>query len=224
MMERMRWLRTRLLLTVSLGLFALFLLGLLLTGHAQNNAERAEHGQSSMDLWAYATGAEFGQATFENWESEFLQMGMYVVLTAFLLQQGSAESKPIGREAEVEEDPRQHRDDPEAPWPVRKGSAFVLTLYENSLALMFGVLFALSFWLHAVTGVAKYNSEQLLHGGEAISTAGFVATSEFWFESFQNWQSEFLAVAVIVGGSIWLRQRSSPQSKPVHAPHSQTGV
>jgi hypothetical protein len=224
----MRWLRLRLLFTVTFGLFVLFLLGLLLVGHAQANDERADHGEPPQGLWSYAASADFGQAVAENWESEFLQMGMYVLLTAHLLQKGSAESRPLGGQAEADfegdEDPRLHRDDPDAPWPVRRGSPLVLRLYENSLAIMFFVLFALSVWFHAITGAAKYSEEQLLHGGEPVGTVAYLGTSEFWFESLQNWQSEFLAVAVIVIGSIWLRQRASPESKPVHAPHSRTGA
>lgn len=97
-------------------------------------------------------------------------------------------------------------------------------MYENSLALAFAVVFLLSWWLHAVTGARVYGEEQQQHGGTAVTTWQYLRTSQFWFESFQNWQSEFLAVAAIVGGSIFLRQRSSPQSKPVHASHSDTGV
>ncbi|WP_343066662.1 DUF6766 family protein [Kribbella qitaiheensis] len=125
--------------------------------------------------------------------------------------------------APQDEDPRGHRDDPDAPWPVRHGSELVLRLYENSLAVAFGLCFALSIWLHAVTGAGAYSEDQQVHGGEAVTTWQYVRTSQFWFESFQNWQCEFLAVAAIIGGSIYLRQRSSSQSKPVHAPNAKTG-
>jgi hypothetical protein len=220
----MRWLRLRALLTVNLLLFVLFLLGVLFTGHAHENDELAEHGQPTQTLVQYAGSSSFGETVFENWESEFLQMGMYVLLTAFLVQKGSAESKPLRGPAEQDEDPRQHRDDPQAPWPVRQGSELLLRLYENSLAIGFAVAFLLSFWLHAVTCARAYNEDQLMHGGSTVSSWGYVATSQFWWESFQHWQSEFLAVAAIVGGSIFLRQRSSAQSKPVHAPHADTGA
>jgi uncharacterized protein DUF6766 len=219
----MRWIRLRALLTVNLVLFFVFLIGLVLTGHAQDNAELADHGQPPQTLGQYVGSSSFGEAVFENWESEFLQMGMYVLLTAYLVQKGSAESRPIDEPTPQDEDPRDHRTDREAPWPVRHGSAVVLKLYENSLAIAFGLVFLLSFWLHAVTGAASYSQEQELHGGTAVTTWGYLETSQFWYESFQNWQSEFLAVAAIVGGSIYLRQRRSAQSKPVHAPHSATG-
>jgi len=220
----MRWLRLHALLTVNLVLFFLFMLGVLFTGHAHENDDLAEHNQPTQSLVEYAGSSSFGETVFENWESEFLQMGMYVLLTAFLLQKGSAESKPVDERAEQEEDPREHRNDPEAPWPVRQGSELVLKLYENSLAIAFGVVFLLSFWLHAVTGAGAYSEDQLMHGGEAVTTWQYLRTSQFWFESFQNWQSEFLAVAAIVGGSIFLRQRNSPQSKPVHASNAETGA
>ncbi|WP_109507067.1 DUF6766 family protein [Nocardioides speluncae] len=219
----MRVLRNNGLLLVTLGLFAVFLVGLLLTGHAEQNAELAEHGERSANLWAYAVSADFGQAVFENWESEFLQMGMYVVLTAYLLQKGSAESRPPDGGIDSDEPPEAHQTDQGVPWPVCRGGV-ALTLYKNSLAILFTLLFGASMWLHAVSGAAKYSDDQLQHGGEAVSAWSYLGTSEFWFESFQNWQSEFLAVAVLVAATIWLRQQRSPQSKPVHAPHSQTGV
>jgi len=201
-----------------------FMLGVLFTGHAHENDDLAEHNQPTQSLVEYAGSSSFGETVFENWESEFLQMGMYVLLTAFLLQKGSAESKPVDKQAEQDEDPREHRNDPQAPWPVRHGSDLLLKLYENSLAIAFGIVFLLSFWLHAVTGAGAYSEDQMLHGSEAVTTWQYLQTSQFWFESFQNWQSEFLAVAAIVGGSIFLRQRNSPQSKPVHAPNAATGA
>jgi hypothetical protein len=219
----MRWVRLRALLLVNLGLFALFLIGVLFTGHAHENEDLKDHGQPTQSLVEYAGSSSFGETVFENWESEFLQMGMYVLLTTFLIQKGSAESRPVDEPAPQDEDPRNHRDDPKAPWPVRHGSELVLRLYENSLAIAFGVVFLLSFWLHAVTGAGAYSEDQQLHGGEAVTAWQYVRTSQFWFESFQNWQSEFLAVAAIIGGSVYLRQRSSSQSKPVHAPNAQTG-
>jgi hypothetical protein len=217
------WVRLRALLLVNLALFALFLVGVLLTGHAHENEDLSDHDQPTQTLLQYAGSSSFGETVFENWESEFLQMGMYVLLTTFLVQKGSAESRPLDEPAPQDEDPRKHRDDPDAPWPVRRGSELVLRLYENSLAIAFGIVFALSIWLHAVTGAGAYSEEQQLHGGEAVTAWQYVRTSQFWFESFQNWQSEFLAVAAIIGGSVYLRQRSSSQSKPVHAPNAQTG-
>lgn len=219
----MRWLRLRGLLLANLLLFFGFLVGLAFTGHANENAELTDHGQPAQTLTQYLGSSSFGEAVFENWESEFLQMFMYVLLTAYLVQKGSAESRPLGKAAPQDEDPRDHRDDPQAPWPVRHGSAVVLKLYENSLAIAFGLAFLVTIWLHAATGAGAYSEEQELHGSPAVTTWQYLGTSQFWYESLQNWQSEFLAVAAIIGGSIYLRQRRSAQSKPVHAPHSETG-
>ncbi len=175
-----------------------------------------------MGLLAYLSSGDFLEATFENWESEFLQMGMYVVLTAYLFQKGSSESKPVGEPAPQDQDPRTVRDRSGAPWPVRRGG-WVLKLYENSLSIMFFTLFAVSVLLHAIGGAAAYSDDQLNHGGEAVSVGQYLLTSQFWFESMQNWQSEFLAIAVMVGASVFLRQRGSAESKPVAAPHGETG-
>jgi hypothetical protein len=160
---------------------------------------------------------------FENWESEFLQMAMYVVLTAVLIQQGSAESKQGDGSDPQDEDPLEHQTDTDAPRPVRTGG-LALTLYEHSLSLALFALFALSFVLHAAGGAKAYSAEQVAHGGSEVRILEYVTTSQFWFESLQNWQSEFLAVLAIVVLSIFLRQRGSAESKPVHAPHTATGT
>ena len=219
----MIWLKNHGLLIVNLALFLVFLGGMTLTGWQAYNQEQLEHGAAAVALGSYLASGAYGEAVFENWESEFLQMGMYVVLTAFLFQKGSSESKPIDGPAPQDADPRRARNTKTAPWPVRRGG-WVLALYENSLALLFFVLFALSIVAHAITGAAAYNEEQLQHGQPGTSVWGFIGTSEYWFQSFQNWQSEFLAVAVIVIGSVYLRQRGSGESKPVAAPHAETGA
>lgn len=218
----MTWLRHHGLLTVNIILFLTFLAGMTLTGWQVANAELVQHGMPPEGLAAFVASGDFVEAVFENWESEFLQMGSYVVMTVFLFQKGSSESKPIGIPAPQDEDPRRHRDDPKAPWPVRRGGMW-LVLYENSLLLLFGALFLASFAAHAAGGATAYSEEQLEHGGAAVSLLEYLGTSQFWFESFQNWQSEFMVVAVLVGASIYLRQRGSGESKPVHTPHAETG-
>ena len=170
----------------------------------------------------YLGSGHFIEAIFENWESEFLQMGMYVVLTAFLFQKGSSESKPVDEPAPQDEDPREAANRPDAPWPVRRGG-WMLTLYEHSLSGLFFILFFLSIAGHAIGGAKTYSDEELAHGGQPVTTLQYLGSSQFWFESFQNWQSEFLAVAVIVFASVYLRQRGSPESKPVAEPHHETG-
>src|SRR5687767_14365981 len=205
---------------VMLSLFVLTLVGQLMAGHSAHNAEQEAHGQSTVSVGEYVTSSDFLEAVAENWESEFLQMGLFVLLSVFLYQRGSSESKRIDEPEPVDQDPRDASDDPKSPWPVRQGR-LVLAVYEHSLSIALLLLFAASFALHAMQGAAAYNEEQLAHGGETISTAAYLATGQFWFESFQNWQSEFLAIAVLGVLSIWLRERGSPQSKPVAAPHDE---
>jgi hypothetical protein len=217
------WLRDHGLLVANLALFVIFIGGMVLTGVRVYNDEQAEHGGETVTPAGYLLTGDFVEATFENWESEFLQMGMYVVLTVFLFQRGSSESKPIDEPAPQDEDPREHADDPEAPWPVKRGG-WVLRAYEHSLAAAFFLMFLGSWLLHAAGGAPAYSEEQVAHGGTPVGFGEYITTSQFWFESFQNWQSEFLAVAAIVGCSVYLRQRSSPESKPVAAPHVETGA
>jgi hypothetical protein len=204
------------------GFFLIFLIGQILTGYRTYNQDQREHGEETIGLRSYLNTGHFVEATFENWESEYLQMAFYVLFTAFLYQRGSSESKDPDTKEPVDEDPRDARGRPDAPWPVRAGGA-VLRLYEHSLTIALLLLFLFSFCLHAWGGAREYSQEQISHGGHAVSTLQFVETAEFWFQSFQNWQSEFLAVASLAVLSIFLRQRCSPESKPVAAPHSQTG-
>jgi hypothetical protein len=212
--------------SLSIVMFALFFvatLGMVATGQRNYNDEQQEHGQQPVGVVAYLTTGAFVEAFFENWESEFLQMGLYVLLTAFLFQKGSAESKDPDADEPVDADPRGERDKPDAPGPVERGGLGLL-LYENSLAIALFALFALTFVLHVLGGAADYNEQQLAHGGETISTLGYLVTSRMWFESFQNWQSEFVSVGALVVLSIFLRQRGSPESKPVAAAHAETGA
>ena len=205
---------------LSLSLFSLFLVFLVaqsLTGWRTYNSDNAEHHEPRIGYAAYLTTGHFVEATFENWESEFLQMGSYVLLTVWLVQKGSAESNALEGSEESGDEPT-----PESPTPVRRGG-WRLAVYERSLGIAFGLLFLLSFVLHALGGARAFSAEQIAHGQPAVSTLRFLTTSEFWFQSFQNWQSEFVAVFTIVVLSIFLRQRGSSESKPVEAPHSQTG-
>jgi hypothetical protein len=221
-----RFLRENGLSVVAFSLFAICLVGQMLTGLVEHNDDQREHGRPTIGVAQYVRSGHFVEATFENWESEFLQMAAFVVLTAMLRQKGSPESKKLAGDEEVDEDPRDAHRSPQrlakAPWPVRRGGV-VLKLYEHSLSLALVLLFATSFTLHAIGGASEYSEEQLAHGGAAISTLAYIGTARFWFESFQNWQSEFLAVGALFVLTIWLREKGSPQSKPVVAPHSETG-
>ena len=210
---------------LSIALFALFLVflvGQALTGWREEVNELSEHGRDAITLGDYLTSGGFLEATMENWESEFLQMAAYVLFTVSLFQKGSSESKDPDKREAVDRDPRQARHRKDAPGPVRAGG-WQLWLYERSLSLALIGLFLISFVLHAVGGALDYNEEQALHGEPSITVMEYLRTSRFWFESFQNWQSEFLAIGVMVVLSVFLRQRGSPESKPVDTPHHVTG-
>jgi hypothetical protein len=203
-------------------LFAVTMAGQAVTGWLDRNDDAREHGAAAVPFSTYLMSGHFWEATGENWESEFLQMAAFVLFTVFLRQKGSAESKRVGAVESVDLDPRSHAGDPNAPWPVRRGG-LVLMLYEHSLGLTFTALFVISITIHALGGAAEYNEEQREHGEPQLTVTEYVGTSRFWFESFQNWQSEFLSLAAMVLGTIYLRQRGSAESKPVFAAHDETG-
>ena len=219
-----RILRENGLTIVLLLLFLAFWAGQSFVGHREFDNEQREHGQAEISYGAYLTTGHFWEATGENWESEFLQMFGYVILTAMLYQKGSAESKKLDEPEPVDRDPRAGRRKSKVPGPVRRGG-WALKLYENSLSLAFLSMFLISIVIHAIAGAAVYREEQASHGEPAGgSVLAYVGTSRFWLESLQNWQSEFLAIASMVVLSIFLRQRGSPESKPVDSPHDETGT
>jgi len=211
---------------LSIVMFLLFffaLIGQSITGFMEYNDDQQTHNQPDITFPQYLLSGHFVEAVFENWESEFLQMGAYVLLTVFLFQKGSAESKDPDKEEKVDEDPRDAKNK-DVPSPVKK-RGLALKLYENSLTIALFLLFLVSFFLHAAGGHDEYNKEQMEHGSsETVTVLGYMATSRFWFESFQNWQSEFMSVGALVVLSIFLRQRGSPESKSVASPHSETGT
>lgn len=199
---------------VVMSLFILFLGCQFITGWHVKNSELAEVKMPPLSLTAYFYSPHFMQATFENWESEFLQMGMYVLLTVALRQKGSAESKSLTEKEEVDRKPIAHQN---APWAVKK-RGIILAVYQHSLSIAFVILFLLSFIFHFTGSFNNYNEEQMEKHLQTVQWTDYLTDSQFWFESFQNWQSEFLAVGAIVLLSIWLREKGSPQSKPVDAP------
>lgn len=201
-------------------LFVISLAGQIFTGLHQHNHEMAEQGGQPASFTSYLFSGHFIQSTFENWESEFLQMALFVILSMFLFQKGSSESKDPEGEEEVDRDADPRKKD--APWPVKKGG-FILAIYQRSLSLALTLLFLLSFLLHWYGSLKDFNEEAGLSGEPMQSAVQYLGNSRFWFESFQNWQSEFLSVLAIVVLSVFLREKSSPQSKPVDAPDSETG-
>jgi hypothetical protein len=199
-------------LTIALlAAFAASLAGMAVSGWHVQAEELRDHGQATIDLATYAMSGQFVSAVFENWESEFLQMAAFVALTALLYQRGSAESRDPdepGGEA-----PHQR------PGPRNLGT----WLYAYSLGIVLAALFVLSFLGHLFGSFDRAAEVAALHGTEAPRLPSYLAQPQFWFESFQNWQSEFLSTAALVLLSIWLRFHGSPESKPVDAPHTATG-
>lgn len=195
---------------LSIALLALFLIsfiGQIVTGRAEYNDARVRHGDAPVDYAQYLRTGNFLEATMENWESEFLQMASYVLLTALLFQKGSAESKDPDRVDATNSEPTRS-------W-----------LYAHSLSLALFALFVTSFALHAIGGAHAFNEEELWKGrADLVSPLGYLLKSRFWFESFQNWQSEFFSIWVMIVLSIFLRQKNSPESKPIGSPNSQTGT
>jgi hypothetical protein len=204
---------------VFITLFLLTLLAQAFTGWHEYNAELEQENASAVGLLTYLQSGHFISATFENFESEFLQMALYVVLTVGLRQKGSAESKSLDEKEEVDREPQPGKD---APWAVNKGG-WILKLYESSLFLTFMILFLISWYLHFYGSWIDHNEQQVLNGEPADTKVSYLLQANFWFETFQNWQSEFLSIASIVVFTIFLRQKGSPESKPVDAPDSETG-
>ncbi|PIO99165.1 DUF6766 family protein [Pleomorphomonas carboxyditropha] len=202
-------------LTVALmAMFLVSVAGMIWTGHAHHNQELTEHGAPAIGLLAYLGSGAFLSALFENWESEFLQMSAYVILTAMLFQRGSSESRDP-------DDPDRPND--ELPADLRQRHPILSWLYTNGLGLALAALFVLSFILHWSASFAAANEEALRHGAAPRSMGAYFLDAQLWFESFQNWQSEFLSTAVLVVLSIFLRQKGSPESKPVGATNAETG-
>jgi hypothetical protein len=198
---------------VMLGLFAVFWAGQSVAGWLEQREEEQRHGRPAPAWTDYVTSGEFLESTAENWESEFFQMGAFVLLSAFLFQRGSAESK----------DPDDKASPPRRPRVAHRGG-LAMSLYSHSLSIALIVLFLISFTLHAVGGRVAYNHDAEAHGRPTLSLVGFLASPTFWFQSLQNWQSEFLSVGALVVLSIFLRERGSAQSKPVDAPNDETGT
>jgi len=209
--------------SLSIAFLLLFLFGLagqIIFGLQEYNKDLQEWGGQSVGWAAYLKSGHFIEATFENWESEFLQMALLVWLTIFLRQKGSSESKKCDEPNEVDREPSPDRKD--APWPVKKGGLW-LKFYKNSLTITLLILFILSFILHAYGSLKDENTQNMLQRKPLEHWSDYLSGSRLWFESFQNWQSEFLSIFAIIILSIFLRQKGSSQSKPVDASYEETG-
>lgn len=208
---------------LTLAFLAMFLFCIVfqaVTGWKEHNSELQQDNYPPTSFTEYIASAHFVEATFENWESEFLQMALFVLLTRGLRQKGSSESKKLDEEEEVDRKPDPNKQD--APWPVHRGG-LILTLYKNSLSIVLTLLFLLSFGLHFYGSFVESNEEHIRKGLPTETAGAYLVGAKFWFESFQNWQSEFLSIAAIIVLSIYFRQHGSPQSKPVDAANNETG-
>jgi len=209
--------------SLSIVFFSLFVISIVaqtVFGFKEYNKELTELGAATINISKYFSTGHFIESTFENWESEFLQMALFVLLTIFLKEKGSSESKSFEKDEPVDREPDPNRKG--APWPVRKGG-FILKIYKHSLTIALFLLFIASFILHFYGSLKDQNLQNALRGEPLESVYNYFVDSRFWFESFQNWQSEFLSVFAIIVLSIYLRQKGSSQSKPVDAPNMETG-
>jgi hypothetical protein len=217
-----RFLKNNGLTVVLMLLFAFSIIGQWLTGWRVENEELAKHGGHALTLGAYTTNPQFISTIFENWESEFLQMSAYVLLTCWFFQKGSAESSDP--EAPPRDDDLEGQARKQGAPAILKRGPVARWIYANSLGIALLLLFLASFLLHWKYSAAQAAQEALSHGQAPMSMGEHLFNAQLWFESFQNWQSEFLSTAVLVVLTIFLRQRESPESKAVAAPHGQTGA
>jgi hypothetical protein len=189
-----------------LVIFLAALIGQAIAGHILHNEDAMAHGGTTMTFWRYVVSSDFGNAVMENWQSEYLQFMLFMLATIWLIERGSPESKEPGKEG-VE--------------TLKEQKTYI---YSNSLLIVMSIIFFGSWFAQSVTGWTEFNAQQTDHHEKAVSWIGYVGSADFWEATLQNWQSEFLAVGSFVALTVYLRQRGSPESKPVGAPHDATGV
>jgi hypothetical protein len=206
-------------------LFLIVLIGEAIAGHADFNQRQLTNGLPPISMGRYLTSASFGTDVAENWQSEYLQFFLYIFLTVWLLQKGSPESKSLddaGLESDQEQKVGRYADENSPKWA--RAGGFRLRLFSNSLGLVMGLIFLASWATQSIAGVAAFNEEQLSKLQDPVSWPAYLLEPDFWNRTLQNWQSELLAVASMAILSIFLRQRGSPQSKPVGTAHTATGI
>jgi hypothetical protein len=206
-------------------LFLAAVVGQAVAGHISYNHEQVAHGEPTISLGRYLTSSAFGQAVMENWQSEYLQFMLFMLATVWFLQRGSPESKELdqaGRETKREQKIGRYAQARSPVW-ARTGGLRT-AIYSNSLLIVMSLIFFGAWLAQSLTGWTDYNEVQRAHGDPAISWGAYVGSAEFWEGTLQNWQSEFLAVGSFSVFAIFLRQRGSPESKPVGEPHETTGA
>ena len=220
-----RFVRDHSLSLFFLAIFLAALAGQAIAGHALHNEQAAAHAGQEISFWHYVTGSDFGNAVMENWQSEYLQFLLFMLATIWLVQRGSPESKKpneAGMESERKQRLGEHATQDSPLW-ARVGGLRT-ALYSNSLLIAMAIIFLGSWFAQSVTGWTDFNAEQVDHGDPKVSWLSYIGSSTFWESTLQNWQSEFLAVGSFAVLAIFLRQRGSPESKPVGAPHDATGA
>ncbi len=222
-----RWLYEQSLTLFFLTIFLATVVGQSVAGQRSHNDEQQAHGGAPISYWDYVASSDFGRAMMENWQSEYLQFALFILMTIWLVQKGSNESKPLDDAHKGRESDQKQQIGGYAP---QNGPAWAKTrdwrtaLYSNSLLLTMTVIFLGSWLAQSLTGSTVYNQEQLQHDEATVSWLEYVLTPQFWEETLQNWQSEFLAVGTMAVYTIYLRQRGSPESKPVGSPYDETGA
>jgi hypothetical protein len=206
------------------ALFVVTLTAQSVAGQRVLNADRRAHGGDPLSWWSYVSSPDFGQAVMENWQSEYLQFTLFILATIWLVQKGSNESKPPG-EAGLESDRKQKLGGyaPEDAPRWAKARGWRTAVYQYSLVLVMLALFLGSWFAQSATAWRAFNAEQREHDEATVGWAGYIVSADFWERTLQNWQSEFLAVGTMAIFTVYLRQRGSPESKPVGSPHAETG-
>jgi hypothetical protein len=219
-----RYLRENSLTLFFLAIFLLAVVGQAFVGHANFNNEQLAHQDEPISLWRYVTSSSYAVDVTENWQSEYLQFTLLILAAVWFVQKGSPESKPPGEEGAGSDEEQKVGEYAEADSPAwAKVGGLRRWLYSNSLVLVMGSLWLGSWVAQLVTGRVTYNAEQLDHQELGLTLWQYAGSSDFWNRTLQNWQSEFLAVASMAVFSVWLRQRGSPESKPVGEPHHSNG-
>jgi hypothetical protein len=216
-----RFVRENSLSLFFLAIFLAALVGQAIAGHNVFNGEALQHGESTISFWRYLSSSHFAQAVTENWQSEYLQFALFALATVWLVQKGSPESKELekaGTESDSDQKVGEHAGQDSPRW-ARYGDLRT-TIFSNSLIIVMALVFFASWFAQSVSGRNVFNEEAVAHGDEKVSWLGYIGSSDFWEATFQNWQSEFLAVGSFAVLAIFLRQRGSPESKPVGAPTS----
>jgi Domain of unknown function (DUF6766) len=193
-------------------------------GQHAYNAEQLEHGGRAVSWWTYVTSPEYWGAVTENWQSEFLQFTVFIAATVWLVQKGSNESKPPGQAGRESDEKQLVGGFAQANSPAwAKVRDWRLKLYENSLLIVMATIFFATWFVQSLSNTHVFNEEQLAHGEPKVTWFEYLLEPDFWNRTLQNWQSEFLAVGTMAVFTVYLRQRGSPESKPVGSPHDATG-